>query len=598
MLTVVMAIVVIGMGVQATLGFFASRALEDEAADAQMGRVRATSSAFLAERVRAAGLALRLLARDPRIAQADGPADALEQALAGRLQDMLAAFPTATAAYVGFWSGSFVYATDIGRLDFAGRERLEPPQGATAAVRVIARSSGAPPVSRWRFLDAQGAVQATVAAADETFDPRERPWFAAALGSAEAVMTGPYQFAASREIGVTFSAASPDAGVVVGIDLTVNQLSEMMTRQKVTPSTINLIVLDDDTLIAHSDAELLPTVPGDSDLIARLTDLQDPASRALVAVAHGDGTPQSVDIAGRSFLAIAQPIPIGAGRRAIVVVAAPHDELNERTQRLRRDALLLSLATLAVAVAIVVVFARGVSRPIRDLVAQADQIAHFDFSSRARVATRVREIADLTDAFGRLRGVLEGFGRYVPKQLVRRIVRKQREVRIGGVRRPVTVMFSDIAGYTAFSETVGPEELMAVTSEYFELITTAVDAHKGIVDKYIGDAVMAIWNAPDLDPDHVANACAAALQSQAAIAAFNQEQTAHGRHALGTRIGLNTGEGVVGNVGSADRLNYTVVGSVVNLASRLEGLNKRYGTAILVSADVRDAVAETRMAVP
>jgi adenylate cyclase len=299
-----------------------------------------------------------------------------------------------------------------------------------------------------------------------------------------------------------------------------------------------------------------------------------------------------VDIAGRSFLAIAQPIPIGAGRRAILVVAAPHDELNERTQRLRRDALLLSLATLAVAAVIVVVFARGVSRPIRDLVAQADQIAHFDFSSRARVATRIREITDLTDAFGRLRGVLESFGRYVPKQLVRRIVRKQREVRIGGVRRPVTVMFSDIAGYTAFSETVGPEELMAVTSEYFELITTAVDAHKGIVDKYIGDAVMAIWNAPDLDPDHVANACAAALQSQAAIAHFNQEQTAHGHRALGTRIGLNTGEGVVGNVGSADRLNYTVVGSVVNLASRLEGLNKRYGTAILVSADVHDAVAD------
>jgi adenylate cyclase len=591
--TVVMAIVVIGMGVQATLGFLAARALEDVAAEAQMGQVRATSTAFLAERVRAAGLALRLLARDPRIAEADGPADALETALAGRLRDILAAFPTATAAYVGFSSGSFVYGADMARVDLSARERLEPPDGAAEAVRVISRAPGAPALSRWRFLDARGAALATVGVADETFDPRRRPWFAAALGHDEAVMTGPYRFAASREIGISFSAASPDGHVVVGIDLTVGQLSEMMTRQKVTPSTINLIVLDDGALIAHSDPAVLPSGTAGSDRVPRLADLDDPASRALAAIArNGTGVPLSVDIDGRSFLAIAQPIALGVGRSATMIVAAPHDELNGRTARLRRDALLLSLATIALGVAIVVVFARGVSRPVRDLVAQADQIARFDFSAPARVATRIAELADLAEAFGRMRAVLEGFGRYVPKQLVRRIVRKQREVRIGGTRRAVTIMFSDIEGYTAFSETIGPEELMAVTSDYFELVTAAVEEHKGIVDKFIGDAVMALWNAPDLDPDHVANACAAALQSLAAIAAFNAQRSARGERALTTRIGLNTGDGVVGNVGAADRLNYTVVGPVVNLASRLEGLNKRYGTHILVSAAVRDAAAD------
>jgi adenylate cyclase len=592
-LTLVMAIVVIGMGVQATLGFLASRALEDVAVEAQMARVRATSSAFLSERVRAAGLGLRLLALDPRLAEADGPAGGLEQALAGRLRDMLAAFPTASAAYVGFASGSFVYAVDMRRLNLAARERIESPEHAVEAMRVIGRLPNGSAEGRWRFFDVRGAPLSTIAVKDESFDPRGRPWFAAALGRDDVVVTGPYRFAASREIGVSFSAASRDARAVVGMDLSFDQLSEVMARQKVTPSTINLIVMDDGALIAHSDRELLSQDAGVTDRIARLADLGDPASRALANLARGaGGTPISIDIDGRSFLAITQPIPIGVDRSATMMVAAPHDELNEQSARLRRNALILSLATIAVGIAIVVVFARGVSRPIRGLKAQADRIARFDFAASPRVTTRVRELADLAEAFERLRGVLEGFGRYVPRQLVRRIVRKQRQVRIGGTRRAVTIMFSDIVGYTSMSETIGPEELMAVTSEYFELVTAAVDEHKGIVDKFIGDAVMAVWNAPDLDPDHIANACAAALQSLAAIAAFNRERRVSGERPLETRIGLNTGDGVVGNVGSVDRLNYTVVGSVVNLASRLEGLNKRYGSQIMVSAAVRDAVAD------
>ena len=592
-LTVVMAIVVIGMGVQATLGFLAARALEDVAVEAQMARVRATSSAFLSERVRAAGLGLRLLALDPRLAEADGPAGGLEQALGGRLRDMLAAFPTASAAYVGFASGSFVYAADLRRLNLAARERMESPEPAVEALRVIVRTPDAQADGRWRFLDVRGAALSTIAVEEESFDPRRRPWFAEALGRDDVVMTGPYLFAASREIGVTFSAVSRDARAVVGMDLTFDQLSVVMTRQKVTPSTVNLIVMDDGALIAHSDPKILFHDAGVTDRIVRLADLGDPASRAIATLAGGvSGAPISIDIAGRSFLAITQPIPMGVGRDATMIVAAPYDELNERSARLRRDALILSLATIAIGIVVVILFARSVSRPIRGLKAQADQIARFDFTPSARVDTRVKELADLAAAFERLRGVLEGFGRYVPRQLVRRIVRKQRGVRIGGTRRAVTIMFSDIVGYTSMSETMGPEELMAVTSEYFELVTAAVDEHKGIVDKFIGDAVMAVWNAPDLDPDHVANACAAALHSLAAIAAFNRERRARGEPALETRIGLNTGDGVVGNVGSADRLNYTVVGSVVNLASRLEGLNKRYGTKIMVSAAVREAVAD------
>jgi adenylate cyclase len=131
---------------------------------------------------------------------------------------------------------------------------------------------------------------------------------------------------------------------------------------------------------------------------------------------------------------------------------------------------------------------------------------------------------------------------------------------------------------------------MIFTSRYFATMSETVMSHHGTIDKFIGDAVMAFWNAPDDDPDHAVHACEAVLACVKRNSELNERFRADGWPAYGTRFGLHAGDAVVGNVGSADRMNYTALGATINLAARLEGLNKNYGTTVLVSAAVKERV--------
>ena len=153
-------------------------------------------------------------------------------------------------------------------------------------------------------------------------------------------------------------------------------------------------------------------------------------------------------------------------------------------------------------------------------------------------------------------------------------------------------MFTDIEGFSRLSETMEPELLTDRLSRYFDALGSAISANRGMIDKYIGDSIMAFWNAPEPDPDHIVNACRAALQAASASNALSRKWRQRGRPAFRTRFGLHAGLAVVGNVGARERINYTLVGAVANQASRLEGLNKVYGTEILASGEVAGATAE------
>ena len=154
---------------------------------------------------------------------------------------------------------------------------------------------------------------------------------------------------------------------------------------------------------------------------------------------------------------------------------------------------------------------------------------------------------------------------------------------LGGEMRNVTVYFSDIADFSSFAEKIAPAELVAAMNEYLSAMTDIIEAHGGFVDKYIGDAIVAVFGAPLDDPDHANNAVRAALQCAARLGELDRVTAAFRAARSRQRIGLNTGEALVGNIGSRRRFNYTVMGDMVNLASRLEGANKFFGTTIIAS---------------
>jgi adenylate cyclase len=184
------------------------------------------------------------------------------------------------------------------------------------------------------------------------------------------------------------------------------------------------------------------------------------------------------------------------------------------------------------------------------------------------------------------------FSTYVNPSLVDELVAHPEKLVLGGQREELTVLFSDIVGFTAISEYLSPEELVSILNEYLEVMSGIIFRNDGTLDKYEGDAVMAFWGAPIPQKDHAIRACRAALEMQQALVALNETWKQAGRPPIRIRIGVNTGDMVVGNMGAVGKFAYTVIGDSVNLASRLEGANREYGTGVMVSQRTYDLACE------
>jgi adenylate cyclase len=215
------------------------------------------------------------------------------------------------------------------------------------------------------------------------------------------------------------------------------------------------------------------------------------------------------------------------------------------------------------------------------------------------------EIGSLTQSFNSMVGELrvkqqirETFGKYVDPRIVAGLIDRPELTQTAGSRRDMTILFCDMKGFTAFSEGMTPSALVTVLNSYLTLMSDPVRRHNGIIDKYIGDGIMAFWGPPFTGLDeHGGLACAAALDQLANLDAFLTELPdligfKRGLPKLDIRIGVATGEVVVGNIGSEQTRNYTVIGDTVNLASRLEGANRTYGTRALVSETTQHAAAD------
>ena len=184
---------------------------------------------------------------------------------------------------------------------------------------------------------------------------------------------------------------------------------------------------------------------------------------------------------------------------------------------------------------------------------------------------------------GRQRRVMRAvFDKYMAAEVVDEIMRNPEGIKLGGEKKELTVFFSDVAGFTTISEKLTPEDLVVLLNHYLSAMTDIILRHRGNVNKYLGDGIMAIFGAPRGEPNHATLACYAALENQSALARLREEWKAQGHPEVIARIGINSGPLVVGNVGSQVRMEYTVMGDSVNLASRLEGANKFYNTLILL----------------
>lgn len=188
--------------------------------------------------------------------------------------------------------------------------------------------------------------------------------------------------------------------------------------------------------------------------------------------------------------------------------------------------------------------------------------------------------------------IRDAFGQYLSPKVVNILVKDPSRLTLGGELREMTAYFSDVAGFSTISEQLTPEELVALLNEYLTAMCDIMADYEGTVDKFEGDAIIGFWGAPLTQPDHARLACFAAIDMQKYMTSYRERLRQEGRPILNVRMGLNTGEMLVGNLGSAQRMDYTMMGDAVNLAARLEGANKFYGTQTMISGYTYDKVAD------
>jgi class 3 adenylate cyclase len=275
------------------------------------------------------------------------------------------------------------------------------------------------------------------------------------------------------------------------------------------------------------------------------------------------------------------------GRR---VVAVPLDEVLAPFERVRRALLLGGGGSLLLSVLLGVALSRSLTRPVRELVAATGRVAEGDYEAEVKVASK-DELGTLADAFNDMtRGLLlreryrSVLNKVVSQDVATELMRG--DVELGGENRLVTVLFADIRGFTAHTEGMEPQAVIGLLNECMEHLSHAIDMEGGVVDKFIGDEVMAVFGAPVKQDDHARRAVSAAIRMRQAMSDLNASRQGRGEVPLGIGVGINSGVAVAGNMGSSNRLNYTVVGDAVNLASRLTSQAKA-GEILISGATLR-----------
>jgi adenylate cyclase len=297
----------------------------------------------------------------------------------------------------------------------------------------------------------------------------------------------------------------------------------------------------------------------------------------------------NLPLAGETFTSYVAPLPAENGSPIALLQRSLDKELAPYL-RLERTYLGLSLLGLALSLILGLWIARGVSRPVLELAGGAHEIAAGNYNHRVQLKQE-DEIGALAASFNQMSAglaerdrVRDLLGKVVSPAIATELLRKK--VTLGGEQREVTVVFSDLRNFTTMSEPLAPEEALGILNHYFSRMAAIVEKHGGVVDKYVGDGLMALFGAPVAHPDDADRALCATLEMSDAVDELNRQWRHRGLPRIDVGIGINTAVVVAGNMGSEKRLNYTVIGDGVNLASRLETLTKtpEYETRIIISS--------------
>jgi adenylate cyclase len=301
---------------------------------------------------------------------------------------------------------------------------------------------------------------------------------------------------------------------------------------------------------------------------------------------------------GQELSASFAPFPVSFRHQWEAVILTPTDDFIGELKRTNRQILFIVVVLSAAELLLIYFLSRRLSHPIESISRELQSVEMLSFDQPATRPSHVREIAQLQSAAALLRNSLQSICSFAPVDVVRGLIKSGIPLQLGVERRFLTILFADLENFSTHAERSTPDALLDQMSVYFEQVSRSISDEKGTVDKFIGDGIMAFWGAPMEVADHVLRACAGALRAVRRMERVNEGWRTDGKPILRIRIGLNCGEVLVGNIGSSERFSYTAIGDAVNVAARLEGINKEFGTTICVSDSVFNAIAHEIVARP
>ncbi len=319
-----------------------------------------------------------------------------------------------------------------------------------------------------------------------------------------------------------------------------------------------------------------------------------PVARALSLPALKNAMPGmsatgSFRLNGMDYLCTFRALPEGQTQDWVAGIVVPRDFYLGALAQIRSQVLWWTFALMGCVLVVGALIVHGVNRAHSSILRETSRMKAFEFSPSAAVS-RLGDVAEVLAGLEKAKTAMRAMGKYVPVDLVRRLYHDGVEPVLGGESVELSVLFTDIKEFTPFAERMAPDALAGILGRYLQVMATVIQHEKGTIDKFIGDAVMAFWNAPEAAVEHTALACRAALRCGEALGGLYDSPEWGDAPRFHTRLALHRCVASVGHFGAPDRFNYTAIGDGINLASRLEGLNKQYGTAIIASETVYAAV--------
>lgn len=499
--------------------------------------------------------------------------------------------PSILSVYLTNPEGQFFQARNMSQGgDYQNKVKGKIPENVVLAARMMMSTEGKS-LEQWTYYDKNVVEVSKEELEGAIFNPLRRDWYVQAEQRRKGVWSDAYVFKTSKMLGITYSlpVLSKKGGTflgVVAVDMTIDSLNKFLQNIRFSPNARLYILNNKNEIIASSQQtdDSLKAIQEGKVLSVEQTE-DKVLKKALQQAIMNEKEFSVFRFQAEEYIGNVRNFSDEVNNLRLIILAPSSDFISYFTETLQRTFIIAGIMFL-ISVILIYYLAIQISRPLSRLAAEAKKIEQLKLDKFEPIRSNIEEISTLAKTIESLHKSIGVFSKFLPKDLVYKLLHRNEPIVLGGANDNLTIMFTDIADFTKISERFPAEYIMQHISDYFDNMSRVIMKHKGTIDKYIGDAIMAIWGAPNHDTNQAINACFAALACQTRLSSLNDTWAQLNKPAFFTRIGIHSGNVVVGNMGSQDRMNYTVIGDSVNIASRIEGMNKVYGTQILASESV------------